>query len=700
MQPSNMGLNAPGSQTPPNDLNVKLHTPWAFLHPTKELHAATLDSAKEYLGPLALSINNHQNSRKRKRSNIAHVNKGQALQIRQLYVEGFTSDQIWEQAKRILDSVGFEAELESILNSRGGGKSTKVQFRQKALGNAVPESRKDYLDDPSRSSTDTSEQDDIDMDNGSQNGDSDSQGWEAGSVDRSSVGRGTDSENSNEIQPDRYKEDPFGLNDGFFSIDDFNKQTELFERQDMRGEPDGDDESDEEIDWHADPLGRDNMASTIKGNPSKVRQRTSDASGSSDEEGQGFGDADLFGGSDSEDDEYAHVDGENDTDWNNTNGIRYSDFFAPPARKASNKEAPLHPAKPQPDESNIEHDMEHAVADTRRDIFEDDISNEEDESDDGSDSGVQHSSHEKHRARITDEIRRLEAANVAKKEWTLAGEVRGADRPVNSLIEEDLEFERIGKPVPVVTNEVSESIEELVKRRILAKEFDEVIRRQPGTMPEGVATKAGKFELDDSRPQKGLAELYEADHLRATDPNYVDVKDQKLAQEHADITNLWTEINSQLDTLSNWHYKPKAPQASINVVTDAPTVSMEDARPAFSSAAGVSETLAPQEIYMPGGDSKFPGEFVTKSGVPVAKDEMSREEKAKWRRLNKEQRRKASERESKPKEGRTAEKQQLVSDLKKGGVKVIGKEGEITGINGNKVQGGENSRNDGGALKL
>merc|ERR1712187_257400 len=87
----------------------------------------------------------------------------------------------------------------------------------------------------------------------------------------------------------------------------------------------------------------------------------------------------------------------------------------------------------------------------------------------------------KQRAHIADEIRRLEAANVAKKEWMLSGEARAAERPMNSLIEEDLEFERIGKPVPVVTTEVSESIEDLVKRRILAKEFDEIIRRRPGT---------------------------------------------------------------------------------------------------------------------------------------------------------------------------------------------------------------------------
>lgn len=40
-------------------------------------------------------------------------------------------------------------------------------------------------------------------------------------------------------------------------------------------------------------------------------------------------------------------------------------------------------------------------------------------------------------------------------------------RPVNSLLEEDLEFERVVKPVPVVTEESVSSLEELIKMRIL-----------------------------------------------------------------------------------------------------------------------------------------------------------------------------------------------------------------------------------------
>nr|5O9E_B Chain B, Putative U3 small nucleolar ribonucleoprotein protein [Thermochaetoides thermophila DSM 1495] len=128
-------------------------------------------------------------------------------------------------------------------------------------------------------------------------------------------------------------------------------------------------------------------------------------------------------------------------------------------------------------------DVERAEQDVRRDLF-DDLSEHEDSEDALSDASAgdpksRKSAHERRQAKIAEQIRKLEAELVAKRAWTLAGEATAADRPVNSLLGEDMEFDHVGKPVPVVTEEVSESIEELIKRRILAGEFDEVLRRRP-----------------------------------------------------------------------------------------------------------------------------------------------------------------------------------------------------------------------------
>jgi U3 small nucleolar RNA-associated protein MPP10 len=540
-------------------------------------------------------------------------------------------------------------------------------------------------DGDSQMGSDDLEHDDVDQDDDTEN-------WHG---ENSSVG-------SADEEPEVYVEDRFGLNDGFFSIDEFNKQSEALERQDVKGGPEeGEDSDEEDVDWHTNPLMSGSAKPVRNADTSKNSHTTGEneeESDDSEEEGPTFGNADLNGDSDDSDDAM-DMDAGDAAGWANTSDIKYADFFAPPPRKASSKKLRALP-KTQPDTSVEDDDVDRAMADVRRDLFDDDDASSAGEDAalvESGDLGAPRSTHEKQRARIADEIRRLEAANVAKKEWMLAGEARAVERPVNSLIEEDLDFERIGKPVPVVTNETTEDIEELVKRRILAGEFDEVVRRRPGAS-DAQASRRGRFELDDTKPQQGLAEMYEADHLRANDPNYVDTKDRKLMREHAEITNLWSEVSSQLDTLCNWHYKPKIAQASINVVTDAPTIMMEEARPTAGSAAAGPVGLAPQEIYTPGDGDRVAGELVMKNGETISKDEMTREEKAKIRRHNKKTSKKANAEPARQQPGKAAEKQQMMSDLKKGGVKVIDKEGRVTDINGGSVDAGSKTRGD--TLKL
>lgn len=685
-------------------LDGVLSSPWTFLCPTGELRDSVLKSAKYFLDPLASSVSDSQTvrqriNRKRKRSAIDDPSMEDVLQLKQLYADGFTPDQIWEQASRILTSAGQEVEFDHALYMRNVERPRGTS--SDPSDSASDGSEEDQLLSDAESDVDGLGSDDDGMDYDIDDTDAamehgdlaeddmdyDMEGSEEGASDDEAAGE--------EEVRDTYTEDPFGLNDGFFSIDDFNKQSELLEQQDVRGEPDDAGSEDDDIDWHADPL--------VAGNATSVTAATSKSKGGdgdddeedSEEEGPTFDNVGLNAASDSEEEDDTYGGAAGMSGWIDTSDIKYADFFAPPPRKISKKGSRPLP-KTQPDHVITEEDVDRAMADVRRDLFDDEMSGEEDE--DANEEGVppgERSTHEQQRARIADEIRRLEAANVAKKEWQLAGEARAVERPVNSLIEEDLEFERIGKPVPVVTTEVSEGIEELVKRRILAKEFDEVIRRRPG-VADGQVSKRATFELEDTKAQQSLAEIYENEHLRTTDPNYVDPKNQKLMREHAEITNLWKNISSQLDTLSNWHYKPNAPQASINVVTDVATIMMEDAQPTTSNSVGGAATLAPQEIYTPGDDGQAPGEVTLKTGAAVSKEEMSREEKARLRRQSKKAKKASGN--SKPVSGRAAEKQQIVSDLKKGGVKVIGKEGEVTDIQGKKV--GTEGRNGGDVLKL
>jgi U3 small nucleolar RNA-associated protein MPP10 len=691
-----------------------LSHPWTFLRPTNDLHNLVADSAKRILDPLAASVVEEQSARrqankKRKRSETG-LDTHTPLQLKTLYVDGFTSNQIWEQAIRILDSAGSEVERDiALLAEHDVYRSSSDEEHSELLGVSDPEdtgSESDDADSISNVSSENASGDDLNEELDNESDSLDQEDLEAMSQIDEGMSDGEASIHSTEEDPGTYVEDRFGLNDGFFSIDEFNKQSEQLERQDAKGgaDDDDDDDSDEEVDWHANPLlAGSAMPISKKDAPSKERRPDNDDSDdSSEEDGPTFGNVDLKAGFDSdEDDEDASHAGDADaTGWIDTSDIKYADFFAPPPKKASSKKARALP-KTQPAKPIMDEDVDRAMADVRRDLFDESEEEveEEDEGVDGldfsGDAPKQRSSHEKQRARIADEIRRLEAANVAKKDWTLAGEARAVERPINSLIEEDLDFERVGKPVPVATNETTEDIEQLVKARILAKEFDEVIRRRPGAS-DAEAPRKSRFELADTKPQQGLAEMYETEHLRATDPNYVDSKDRKLMREHAEIDSLWKDVSSQLDTLCNWHYKPKVPQASINVVTDAPTIMMEEARPTAGSAAGGPSALAPQEIYAPGDDGRVAGEMVLRTGATISKDEMTREDKARARRHKKSQRK--TDGEPTRQTGKSSEKQQLVSDLKKGGVKVINKEGQVTDMSGERV--GADVKNSADALKL
>ncbi|KAI9873774.1 MAG: U3 snoRNP protein [Pleopsidium flavum] len=690
-------------------------SPHTFLQPPPSLHFASLALAKRYLDPLASTISELQSQRqqdtrrKRKRGDEGAHGYQQVLQLNQLYLDGFDIEQVWEQARRVLDASREEVErdLPSVLSdgneaaapgvpARGPHDKEKelkmLKFDEDGFEVSGPEDEEEdhdpegLLDDQVSSESHQEER----MDNVMTDVMADEEGTAALEEEEDIEAEELDVEGEGSLieEPiETFVSDPNGLNDGFFSIDDFNRQSEFLEQQDTHGDPnDVAASDDEDIDWDADPM---TIPSFTKG---LVADGNDEGDNTEGEDGDGptFGDTDLNALS-SDDEEDIEDLGAMD----NTNDIKYDDFFAPPPRKATKPNRKRALPKTQPSAtSNIQEDPEdiqRTISAVRRDLFDDNLSanaDSEPPSDvDPGDPKSRKSNHERRQAKLAEEIRHLEAANVAKREWTLSGEARAADRPMNSLLEEDLDFERAGKPVPVITNEVSEDIEALIKRRILAKEFDEVIRRRPDSLTNGPNVRRGRFELDNTKPQQSLAEMYEADHLKAIDPSgYVDKRDEKLKKEHAEIEILWKDICAKLDALSNWHYKPKPPQPSISVVADMPTISMEDARPTASGDVGGVSMLAPQEVYKPG-DEKSKEDVVLKSGVPVAREEMSREEKLRRRRREKERIKKAGGLVGKGKDSKKAkEKIQVASDLKKGGVKIIGKKGEVKDVEGKSVK--------------
>lgn len=695
----------------------------SFLQPPGSLHTSALHIAKRYLDPLAASTSEAQTQRqhslRRKRKRVYDHTIERPLQLKEVYLDGFRIEQIWEQARRVLDASRREVgrSLPTILQeSKREGKPKKAALYGQSNGKAVR-----FRDENDSENIDVEEEDvAVDTDNSMEevdglpeesdesmlNGENQADGGE-GEEDDIFGDDDFYNDDAEEEATETFIPDKLGLNDGFFSIDDFNRQSEFLEQRDARGEDDGAESDEEDVDWDADPLNTGPPSRAGSNQPNGKYEESED-----EEDGPTFGNADL-NALDDTDNDGASDDGiemDNLGGMNNTNEIKYADFFEPPPRKTSGPKGRRFLAKTQPPPSTVaprqetEEEIQRTISAVRRDIFEDDLTPDEDEP--ASDANDARSSHQKRQAVLTAEIRKLEAAAVAKRDWTLSGEARAGDRPINSLLEEDLEFERAGKPIPVITQEVSEDIEALIKRRILAREFDEVIRRRPGNLATGGAdVRRGRFELEDTKPQQSLAEVYEAEHLKTVDPaGYTDKRDEKLKREHAKIEQMWKDVSSKLDALSSWHYKPKPPSANIKVVADVPTISMEDARPAAGGDVAGESMMAPQEIYKAGEARNKKEEVVTGSGLPVGREEMTRDEKTRRRRREKERIRKAGGlmpiKGGKEVSKKTKEKQGVVGDLKRGHVRVIGKKGEFRDVEGNAVKSRAAAGKGAGGYKL
>ncbi|KAF2223362.1 U3 small nucleolar ribonucleo protein complex, subunit Mpp10 [Elsinoe ampelina] len=714
--------------------------PEAFLAPSTPLHGSSLSYISSVLSPLASQIYDvhaqrtaeTRASKKRKRGqddpssttdsrkDLRPWNEKDALKLSGVHTEGFGVDQVWEQVRRVVGAV--EREVKRDLEAReerelGEDSEDELSGSEAAGGSDLGEEGLDYEIEGVDDDENARPSDDDDLDEMDEDEDEDEDDLNVEDEDMVDVDGEDEEEEENDKGADtpatEYVEDPNGLNDGFFSIDDFNKRSDFLERVDERGDDDGAASDEEEVDWNLDPL--------ADAAPSKTKRKPAKDDDASDEDGPTFGDMDINAPEGASDDEEELEGGEMDDmdDLTNANNITYKDFFAPPAKKVrKNKKGRPHPhnfpakAKaPSPEaaedeEAPMDPEAEYnetALTRIHRDLFSDeDLSASESEGGDDDPasrpSQANLSTHERRRLALTKEISALESTLISAKPWALSGEATSASRPLNSLLEEDLAFERTGKPVPVITAEVSTSLEELIKSRILSRSFEDIYRRRPDDLAVPRGSK-DKYDLPDSKSKKSLAELYEEDHLRSTTGSG---KDAELTdaerKEQASILNLWNQVRADLDSLSNFTLRPKAQQTSLEIRTDVAVARMEDARPNAVSAAegGTVETarLAPGEVFRIDEGERGEGEMLAggRKGEVVGVEERERGEGRRARRRAKDRARKRKEgmpvdvgkgvgKEARKREG----EKEVMGQLKKGGVRVIGKKGELTDVEGRKV---------------
>ncbi|XP_005937259.1 U3 small nucleolar ribonucleoprotein protein MPP10 [Haplochromis burtoni] len=264
------------------------------------------------------------------------------------------------------------------------------------------------------------------------------------------------------------------------------------------------------------------------------------------------------------------------------------------------------------------------------------------------------SSFEKRQEKMSQKIEELEKAALAEKPWQLSGEVTAQTRPENSMLEEDVAFEQTSRTAPAITEETTLQLEDIIKQRIKDQAFDDVVRKEKPK--EEVFEYKKRLTLDHEKSKQSLAEIYEQEYLKQNQ--------QKTEEEenpaHVEIQKLMDTLFLKLDALSNFHFTPKPPVPEVKVVSNLPSITMEEVAPVSTSDATL---LAPEEIK----EKNKAGDLLGATEKTSTDKKRERRNKKKVKRLKikeKEKKQKLKE-ANKTEENKKPSKAQVTETLKK-----------------------------------
>uniref|UniRef100_A0A4W5Q0H6 U3 small nucleolar ribonucleoprotein protein MPP10 n=1 Tax=Hucho hucho TaxID=62062 RepID=A0A4W5Q0H6_9TELE len=197
------------------------------------------------------------------------------------------------------------------------------------------------------------------------------------------------------------------------------------------------------------------------------------------------------------------------------------------------------------------------------------------------------SSFEKRQDKMAEKIQDLEKAAMGEKPWQLTGEVSAQTRPENSLLEVDVAFDSASRMAPAVTEETTLQLEDIIKQRIKDQVWDDVVRKEKPK--EEVFEYKKRLTLDHEKSKLSLAEVYEQEYLKQNQQKTEDEENPA----HVEIQKLMDSLFLKLDALSNFHFTPKPPVPEVKVVSNLPSIAMEEVAPVSASNATL---LAPEEV--------------------------------------------------------------------------------------------------------
>mmetsp|Transcript_14147 Transcript_14147/g.27123 ORF Transcript_14147/g.27123 Transcript_14147/m.27123 type:complete len:644 (+) Transcript_14147:113-2044(+) len=201
------------------------------------------------------------------------------------------------------------------------------------------------------------------------------------------------------------------------------------------------------------------------------------------------------------------------------------------------------------------------------------------------------STHEKRKEKFARQIGQLESQAMAETPWKMAGEVVAKARPKNSVLEADLDFEHVMLPAPVLTEERTQSIEDMIKERVVKQLFNNRVHVEPAAQLD----KKDKVELDDTKSKKGLGESYTEEFMNARDA--VEGVEKEESELHREVRALWKALGVRLDALSHFQFAPKPVVEEMSITNRVPALQLEEVAPLATTAASEA---APIRIFKGG----------------------------------------------------------------------------------------------------
>lgn len=245
---------------------------------------------------------------------------------------------------------------------------------------------------------------------------------------------------------------------------------------------------------------------------------------------------------------------------------------------------------------------------------------------------VMPSAHERELSKLLAKIQRMEEDSVRDKHWYMHGEIAAGNRPKNSALEIDLDFETTIKVPPQATEESTRSLEDLIKGRIVEHRYDDVL----GIIPHQQERQKTVVELDDVKSTKGLGEIYENEYI-ATKSSGITQDPDSSTRETVKIQFL--HLCAKLDQLSHGQFKPVPSIEEVTFKVDLPAIMMEDTTPDIANAGSMQK---PEEVYEAGEMLRNIGQntnrregMVGAEGVSKTEAELTKEEKKQRRRSKK-----------------------------------------------------------------